>query len=125
MNIDVIGAGFNSAGIVTGVARAPGALRAAALIEGLNSHHQVTDSGDVGFTQPSPVRSRVSGLLAEDSLVSMVAGVDRAVGAAWSRRRIPLLLAGDCPVLMGALSAGRSAFDDIGLLFVDGHEDAW
>jgi len=55
----------------------------------------------------------------------MISGVDHAVGAAWVRRRFPLLLGGDCPVLIGALAAGRAAFGDIGLLFVDGHEDAW
>lgn len=68
---------------------------------------------------------RSPGLLAEESLVSMISSVDRAVGAAWARRRFPLLLGGDCPVLIGALAAGRAAFGDIGLLFVDGHEDAW
>lgn len=125
MDLDVIGAGFNSAGVTTGVARAPHALRAAALIEGLRNHHRVTDSGDVRFSDPSPVRSPDSGLLAEDSLISMITGVDRAIGAAWDERRFPLLLGGDCPVLIGALAAGRTAFRDIGLLFVDGHEDAW
>jgi arginase len=64
-------------------------------------------------------------MLAEDSLVSMIAGVDLAIAAAWTQRRFPLLLGGDCPILIGALAAGRAAFGDIGLLFVDGHEDAW
>lgn len=64
-------------------------------------------------------------MLAEDSLVSMIAGVDRAIASAWTQRRFPLVLGGDCPVLIGALAAGRSAFGDIGLVFVDGHEDAW
>ena len=55
----------------------------------------------------------------------MIAGVDRAIEAAWRRRQLPLLLGGDCPVFIGALTAGRKAFGDMGLLFVDGHEDAW
>jgi arginase len=125
MDIELIGAGFNSAGIDSGVARAPRALRSAALVEGLRKQHRVTDSGDVRFSSPSPVRSPESGLLAADSLVSMIAGVDRAIAAAWTQSRVPLLLGGDCPVLIGALAAGRAAFGDIGLLFVDGHEDAW
>ena len=121
----MIGAGFNSAGIDTGVARAPRALRAAALTEGLRNQHRVEDSGDVGFARLSPLRSPTSGLIAEDSLVSMISGVDRAVATAWVQGRFPLLLGGDCPVLIGALAAGRAAFGDIGLVFVDGHEDAW
>ena len=55
----------------------------------------------------------------------MISGVNRATATAWSQGRFPLLLGGDCPVLIGALAAGRAAFGDIGLLFVDGHEDAW
>src|SRR4029077_15707326 len=125
VDIEVIGAGFNSAGTMTGVARAPRALRSAALIEGLRSRHRVTDSGDIRFAPPSPTRSSESGLLAEESLVSMIAGVDRAIEAAWRRRQLPLLLGGDCPVFIGALAAGRKAFGEMGLLFVDGHEDAW
>jgi arginase len=121
----VVGAGFNSAGLTTGVAHAPRALRSAALIEELRRRHRVTDSGDVRFSSPSPVRSEESRLLAEDSLVSMIAGVGRAIASAWVERRFPLLLGGDCPVLVGALAAGRGAFGDIGLLFVDGHEDSW
>jgi arginase len=64
-------------------------------------------------------------MLAQDSLVSMIASVQQAIAVAWTERRFPLLLGGDCPVLIGALAAGRAAFGDIGLLFVDGHEDAW
>jgi arginase len=125
VDLSVIGAGFNSAGNTMGVARAPRALRSASLVEILRSNHRVTDSGDVRFSSPSPVRSPDSGLLAEESLVSMVSGVDRAVASSWTDGRFPLLLGGDCPVLIGALAAGRAAFGDTGLLFVDGHEDAW
>src|SRR5260221_3968431 len=123
MDISVVGAGSNSAGITTGVARAPRALRSAALIEGLRLRHDVADSGDVTFSSPSPIRSLESGLLAEDSLVSMIAGVNRAIASAWTESRVPLLLGGDCPVLIGALAARRAALSDIGLLFVDGHAD--
>ena len=40
-------------------------------------------------------------MLAEDSLVSMIAGVNRAIAAAWTQGRFPLVLGGDCPVLIG------------------------
>lgn len=125
MDIDVIGAGFNSAGTTDGCARAPRALRSASLIEALRHRHRVEDLGDVTFSSPSRVRSPESGMLAEDSLLSMIGGVKRAIAAAWAERRFPLLLGGDCPVLIGGLAAGRAEFGDIGLLFVDGHEDAW
>jgi arginase len=38
--------------------------------------------------------------------------------------RFPLVVGGDCPVLLGCLAAFGSA-DRRGLLFVDGHEDAY
>ncbi len=37
----------------------------------------------------------------------------------------PLLYGGDCPVLLGPLVAARDRGLRIGLLHVDGHEDAW
>lgn len=85
----------------------------------------VHDAGDVSFDELRPERSPKSGLLAEDALASMVASVHQAVGAALGRGRFPLLLGGDCPVVLGALAAARDAGGETGLLFVDGHEDAW
>ncbi len=55
----------------------------------------------------------------------MIGRVAGAVRAARSRGRFPLLLGGDCPVMLGALAALQHEQDRPGLLFVDGHEDAW
>jgi arginase len=121
MDIELIGAGFNSSGHDRGVARAPLTLRSAGLVEGLRRHRGVHDAGDVAFAGMRPERGPKSRLLAEDALVSMVPGVQQAVGAASSRDRFPLVIGGDCPVLLGTLAADRGA----ALLFVDGHEDAW
>jgi arginase len=38
---------------------------------------------------------------------------------------IPLVIGGECPLLLGCLAAARDAYGRVGLLFVDGHEDAW
>jgi len=70
------------------------------------------------------MRSR-SGLLAEDALISMIGQVGAAVRAARAGGRFPLLIGGDCPVILGALAALQAEADQPGLLFVDGHEDAW
>lgn len=96
---------FNSAGFSTGVARMPTSL---------------------GFTgvdiavSAEPVRGPF-GLLAEEALVHMVIDVESAVRDSFSAGEVPLLIGGDCPVFLGALAA----IDDPGLIFIDGHEDAW
>jgi arginase len=122
--LTLIGVPANSSGTVDGVARAPAVLRQRGLATALARHRGFTDTGDLALPVPVPVRGP-SGLLAEDALVAMIGQVARAVGAARRRGRFPLLLGGDCPVILGALAALQADADRPGLLFVDGHEDAW
>ena len=122
--VALIGVPANSSGTVDGVARAPAVLRQRGLATVLARHRGFTDAGDVALAVPVPVRGP-SGLLAEDALVAMIGQVARAVGAARRRGQFPLLAGGDCPVLLGALAALQTEADRPGLLFVDGHEDAW
>jgi len=120
----LIGVPANSSGTVDGVARAPAVLRQRGLATALARHPGFTDAGDLALPVPVPVRGP-SGLLAEDALVAMIEHVAQAVGAARRRGRFPLLLGGDCPLILGALAALQTEADRAGLLFVDGHEDAW
>jgi len=120
----LIGVPANSSGTVDGVARAPAALRQRGLATALARHPGFTDAGDLALPVPVPVRGP-SGLLAEDALVAIIGQVAQAVAAARRRGRFPLLLGGDCPVILGALAALQAEADRPGLLFVDGHEDAW
>ena len=96
---------FNSAGFSTGVARMPASLGFAGA--------QVAVSAD-------PSRGQ-HGLIAERALTRMVADVERIVRETLEAGDIPLLIGGDCPIMLGALTA----MDDPGLVFIDGHEDAW
>jgi arginase len=120
----LIGVPANSSGTVDGVARAPAVLRQRGLATALARHRGFTDTGDLALPVPDPVRGP-SGLLGEDALVAMIEQVAQAVGAARRRGRFPLLVGGDCPVILGALAALQAEADRPGLLFVDGHEDAW
>lgn len=115
VDIEVFGVGFNSNGTDRGVARAPAALRAAGLVGAVGGR----DRGNVTFAGPRAERGP-SGLLAEEALVSMTGEVRLAVADSVARGTFPLVIGGDCPVLLGALAAVPD-----GLLFVDGHEDAW
>jgi arginase len=127
MNLAIIGVPFNSAGSDTAEALAAAALRSAGLIETLAAGHDVADFGDVTIEPPlHRARDRESGLIAPDSLAGMIAAVRVEVGRAYEKDRVPVLVGGDCPILLGGLLGAR---DRLGyspaLLFVDGHEDAY
>ncbi len=120
----LIGVPTNSSGLADGVVRSPAVLRQRGLATALARLPGFTDAGDLALPVPVPVRGP-SGLLAEDALVAMIGQVAEAVGDARGRGLFPLLLGGDCPVILGALAALQAERDRAGLLFIDGHEDAW
>lgn len=123
MKISLIGVPTNSAGRNDGVARAPSALRKAGLIEALSRHWDVDDVGDVKFLEPEPTRQK--GIIAYDSFVSMVYAVKNRVRDVLENNRFPLIIGGDCPILLGCLAATKDVHQRYGLFFVDGHEDAY
>jgi arginase len=125
MRVQVVGVPFNSSGREDGVALAPAALRRAGLVERLAERVEVDDAGDVRFAPPTTSRSERSGLLSERALVSMVQRTREAVAEVHRAGGFPLVLGGDCPVMLGALAATRDRFGGAGLLMVDGHEDAY
>ena len=124
MDVALIGVPFDSAGTATGVARAPAALRAAGLLEALKkAGSAVVDMGDIQLTPGDADRDPASGIIAPEALLAMVHCLEDAVSAAIASGAAPLVVGGDCPVLLGCLAAIRE--EPVGLLFVDGHEDAW
>lgn len=126
MRIALITVPYNSSGLTTGEARAPDVLRAAGLLDALRgSGNDVVDYGDVVFEAPTPARDHNTGIIAPDALIRMVLGVREAVARAVEEGRLPVVVGGECPLLLGCLAAARDARGRVGLLFVDGHEDAW
>jgi arginase len=124
--IDLIGVPFNSAGTMDGVARAPAALRRAGLIDSLTGVGLlVSDQGDLELPRPIPVRDADSHLIALSALPVLIERVRRAVAESLERGAFPLVLGGDCPVLIGCLAAVAASSGAPRVLFIDGHEDAW
>ena len=122
--VGLLGVPFNSSGTTDGVARAPAVLRAEGLVAALRAAGRVVDDrGDLALGPPSPERDRRSGIIAPDALAAMIAAVREAVEATLRGGAFPVVLGGDCPILLGCL--GAPSLREPGLLFVDGHEDAW
>jgi arginase len=122
--IGLLGVPTNSAGTVDGVARGPLVLREERLVDVLRRHAEVHDYGDVTLPNPSSTRDSRSHVIDPDGLGVLVARVRDAVAPILDNRHLPLIIGGDCPLLLGCLAAA-SGRGRIGLLFVDGHEDAY
>jgi arginase len=121
--IGVLGVPANSSGVRTGVATAPSALREAGLVPALGRATEVRDLGDVSLPDPVRRRDAATGLIDPRGLATLVSAVRDATAAIIRERMFPLLVGGDCPLLLGCLAAARR--HRVGLLFVDGHEDAY
>lgn len=122
--IGLLGVPANSSGRSDGVARAPAVLREAGIVEALRQRTDVTDYGDVRLPDPSPERDVTTQLIDPDGLTTLVTRVRDAVASILSNGDQPLVLGGDCPLLLGCLAAAVTD-GRIQLLFVDGHEDAY
>jgi arginase len=123
-DIGLLGVPTNSAGTTDGVARAPTALREAGLLDALAQQADVRDFGDVTLPDPSPEREAETHLIDPLGLATIVARVRDAVESILASGHFPLVIGGDCPLLLGCLAAARN-HGSTGLLFVDGHEDAY
>jgi arginase len=124
MKLDLIGVPYTSMAKPGGIADAIRVLRDAGLAERLAARGDVCDAGDLEPIAGDAVRG-TSGLLKERPLARLVEATRAAAGRSLDQGRRPLLVGGDCPVLLGALAAGRDRHGEVGLLLVDGHEDAW
>jgi arginase len=122
--IGLLGVPTNSAGRIDGVARGPMALREEGLVDAIRRHADVHDYGDVELPDPSPERDAVTHIIDPRGLAELVARVRDAVAAILDNGHLPLVIGGDCPVLLGCLAA-VAVRGPLGLLFVDGHEDAY
>jgi arginase len=120
---ELVGVPYTSMARPGGIATAIDVLRAAGLAERL-SGLGVRDAGDMELEGPSGERGR-SGFLNERALARLVVTTRDTVRAVWSRNRLPLLVGGDCPVVLGALPGLADGERGHGLVMIDGHEDAW
>lgn len=101
-----------------GVEQLPEALRAAGLVGALRAR-------DAGRVSPPPYDSRRdpdSGLLNPHALRAHALRLAGAVADVRGRGETPMVLGGDCSILLGCLAAVQASGRH-GLLYVDGHAD--
>jgi arginase len=123
--VHLLGVPFNSKGRADGVALGPAALRDAGLVRALTSAGvDLTDKGDLELGPTTTERDPSSGLIAPAAVVEMIRAVRAEVQAIRGAGAFPLVIGGDCPIVLGCLG-DRGLSSPAGLLFVDGHEDAW
>ena len=117
---ELTGVPYTSAREPGGIANAIEVLRGLGLAERLGAHG-VEDAGDLELLPPDGARGP-SGILNEAAFERLLEATKLRVQEAHQRGRRPLLVGGDCPVLLGGLAALDG---ERGLVMLDGHEDAW
>jgi len=102
-----------------GVRDAPRVLRPL-LLQKLDAY----DAGDVTVAPYDPRRADVSSVLNASGLREASLLLSERVAQIVRDGNTPIVLAGDCSVILGCLHGARKALSDrVGLLFLDGHVD--
>src|ERR687893_3293132 len=115
----LVGAPLDCSGTGRGEARAPGALREA----GLAQRTGARDAGDIAATVDDPNRDARTGVIGFEQIRRVSSEIYSAVAAVLDEGGKPLVVGGDCTVLVGALAAAKERLGRVGVAFVDGHLD--
>lgn len=115
----VLGVPIDCSGRAIGCERMPAALRAADLIARLGAR----DLGDLVVWIDDSTRDLATGIIGFDAVCASSAAIRGALGDILARSERPLLVGGDCTLLIGACAALKDRFGRYGLAFVDGHLD--
>jgi arginase len=122
--VDLIGVPFDGCGRAGNQAAAAAALRAAGLTAALGEHRVIVEP-ELELPEQTGERAIGSGLMNQPALLAMVESLHTQVREAISLRRFPFVYGADCSVLLGALPALQGTAGEAGLVFIDGHEDAF
>ena len=124
MRIEILGTPFNGLGTFSDIENPAEGLRQANLMSLLEtSGHIVTDLGDLSGFQCRDIRDDETGINDFDLWLNFSQKLSKIVGAMLDRQAFPLLLGGDCRMLIGIFAAFAQRETEVGLVFLDGHAD--
>ena len=124
MRIEILGTPFNGLGSPPDIENPADGLRQARLIPSLEARgHSVTDLGDLSGFQFQKIRDLETGIKDFDLWIDLSNALSRKLGPILERESFPLLLGGDCSMLVGIFSAFVQRDTEVGLVFLDGHAD--
>lgn len=113
-----VGAPLDCSGTDRGEARAPEALRDAGMSGAVGR-----DAGDADAHIDDPTRDPQTGVISFGRLVEASSNIRSAVAGVLERGERPLVVGGDCSVLIGTMAAVKERLGRTGLAFLDGHVD--
>ena len=120
-DIDLIAVPFDGYGRPGNQANAAGALHDAGLVDAFDHHHVIDHTIDL--PEPDPARGESTSLINEPALLAMTDALNSRVGESITEGRFPFVYGGDCSTLLGIMTGLRDHVGEVGLVFVDGHED--
>lgn len=124
MQIEILGTPFNGLGALSDIENPADGLRQADLVDLLEAKgHKVTDLGDLSGFLCQDIRDPETGINDFDMWLDLSHAISQHLGNMLDRRAFPLLLGGDCRMLIGIFAALTLRKTKAGLVFVDGHAD--
>jgi len=124
MRIEILGAPFNGLGTFPDIENPAEGLRQANLMSLLEaSGHIVTDLGDLSGFQCQDIRDDETGINDFGMWLNLSREISQTLGGMLDRQAFPLLLGGDCRMLVGIFATFSQRETDAGLVFLDGHAD--
>lgn len=121
--IHFLGVPFNSDGTPPEVEHPPQYLRDAGLLDRLSSFRSVRDCGDLPIPSADGVRDPRTGILNWSSWNAVTGYVAESIREILVAGGWPLVVGGDCSILVGIMTGASQVEDSCGLFFVDGHGD--